>query len=162
MTGTDITVVQPYTGEVLDLAGLSFAQLGELLDSCREWERAHLAAFKHDVQGEILRRMDERAATGQPGAWTIRAGDYKLAGDSPDRTEYPLDETRRELESLVRDGLLTEDAIERVIVPTGYKIARRPLSQLLKLGGEVKARLEAVERPVERPRRVTVTWERSQ
>lgn len=156
--GTELTVV-PFTGEALQLADLSYEQLAEVLASCRDWEREQLQSFKADVQAEVLRRMDERAATGETGAWTIREGDWKLTGDSPDRTEYPVDELREALAELAEDGLISPAAVDKVIVPSGWKVAKRALTQLMKIPG-VADRVREVERPVDRPRRVTVTWER--
>jgi hypothetical protein len=101
--------------------------------------------------------MDGAAACGEPGTWTIRDGDWKLCGDSPDRTDYNLDQLRAVLEALTHAGLISQDAIDEVIVPAGWKVAKRPLAQLAKLGGVVKDAIASCEQPVTRPRNVTVT-----
>lgn len=154
------TTVVPYTGEALALPDMSYEQLGKLLDNARVFERSVLSAFKQEVQDEILARMDAAAKEGAAGAWTVHAeGGVKLSGDSPNRTDYEVDTVRRALKQLVAEGEIKEDVIATVIVPERYKVAKRQLTQLLKLGGRVAEVLKECEQPVTRPRRVTVTLE---
>lgn len=153
------TAVVPYTGEAIVLADTTDAQLAQALDDARLFEQSRLRAFKRELQDELLRRMDAAAARGAQGAWTIRDGEWKLTGDSPDRTEYDLDELRGVLQSLVYAGLISEDVLGEVIVPSGWKVAKRPLAQLAKLGGVVKDAIKSCELPDSRPRNVTVTRE---
>ncbi|MGA2928718.1 MAG: hypothetical protein ABSG43_22560 [Solirubrobacteraceae bacterium] len=155
--GLPALVVVPYTGEALVLAEMTAAQLAEAIDDARLFEQSRLRAFKRELQNEVLRRMDGAAAGGQQGAWTIRDGDWKLTGDSPDRSDYNVDELRTVLRSLAEAGLIGERAIGEAIVPSGWKVARRPLAQLTKLGGTVKDAIVSCEQPVTRPRTVTVT-----
>ena len=70
-----------------------------------------------------------------------------------------VDELRAVLVSLTEAGLIGQDAIDEVIVPSGWKVAKRPLVQLAKLGGVVKDAITSCEQPVTRPRNVTVTRE---
>jgi hypothetical protein len=63
------------------------------------------------------------------------------------------------LASLAHAGLIDTEAIGEVIVPSGWKIAKRPLAQLAKLGGVVKDAIASCEQPVTRPRNVTVVKE---
>ena len=153
------TAVVPYTGEAIVLADTTDAQLAQALDDARLFEQSRLRAFKRELQDELLRRMDAAAARGEQGAWTIRDGDWKLTGDSPDRTDYNIDELRAVLASLVEAGLIGEHLIREVIVPSGWKVAKRPLAQLSKLGGVVKDAIKSCEQPVTRPRNVAVTRE---
>ncbi|MGA2926513.1 MAG: hypothetical protein ABSG43_11050 [Solirubrobacteraceae bacterium] len=53
--------------------------------------------------------------------------------------------------------MIGEQAIGEAIVPSGWKVAKRPLAQLAKLGGTVKDAIGSCEQPVTRPRTVTVT-----
>jgi hypothetical protein len=151
--------VVPYTGEAIVLADITDAQLAQAIDDARLFEQSRLRAFKRELQDEVLRRMDAAAAQGAQGAWTVRDGEWKLTGDSPDRTEYDLDELRGVLQSLVHAGLISEDVVDEVIVPSGWKVAKRPLAQLAKLGGVVKDAIKSCELPDTRPRKVTVTRE---
>lgn len=152
--------VVPYTGEALALPEMTEEQLAVVLDAARQFERMQMRDFKKVVQAEILGRMDRRAASGEDGAWTIHAeGGWTLQGDSPDRTEYPVDELRKALEKLAAAGLIERAAIGNVIVPERYKVAKRKLDQLLKMGGVVKDTIEAVKQPVTRDRAVRVTKE---
>lgn len=154
--------VVPYTGEVLVLADMTFAQLGAILDGARTWERAQLRDFKRSLEEEILRRMDANAAAGVDGAWTVHQDGWKVSGSSPNQgVEYDVDTLRAALEQLVADGVIEQEAIDKVIVPDGYKVAKRPLGQLLKLGGTVRAAIEAVEQPANKTRRVSVSIEAS-
>ncbi|MGA2926512.1 MAG: hypothetical protein ABSG43_11045 [Solirubrobacteraceae bacterium] len=90
--GLAAMVVVPYSGEALVLAEMTAAQLGEAIDDARLFEQSRLCAFKRELQDEVLRRMDGAAAGGKQGAWTIRDGDWKLTGDSPDRSDYNVEE----------------------------------------------------------------------
>jgi hypothetical protein len=149
--------VVPYTGEAVVLADMTSAQLAQALDDARVFEQSRLRAFKRELQNEVLRRMDAAAARGEQAAWTVREGEWKLTGESPDRTDYEVDVLRSVLESLAHARLIAPDAIGEVIVPSGWKVAKRPLAQLTKLGGAVKDAITSCERPVTRPRNVTVT-----
>ncbi|MGA2014173.1 MAG: hypothetical protein ABSH51_27060 [Solirubrobacteraceae bacterium] len=153
-----LTVI-PYTGEAIVPSDMTVAEIAQALDDARLFEQSRLRAFKRELQDEVLRRMDDAAARGQAGAWTIRDGDWKLCGDSPDRSDYHLDQLRGVLASLTHAGLISQSAVGEVIVPAGWKVARRPLAQLAKLGGVVKDAIASCEQPVTRPRAVTVTRE---
>jgi hypothetical protein len=155
---TDYEVV-PYTGEAIELATATDEQLAQLLDQVKEWKRAQLAAFEGAVRDEILHRMDTLAKGGVPGAWTLRAGRYKLTGSSPGQTEYDLSAVRAVLKSLVKTGDITDDAAKKVIVPKGERVSVSAVNQLRKLGGLVDETLGACKVPVTRPRSVSVTVE---
>jgi hypothetical protein len=141
------TAVVSYTGEALVPAEMTDAQLAEALDDARLFEQSQLRAFKRALQDEVLRRMDLAGAQGARGAWTIHDGEWKLTGDSPDRSDYEVEELRAVLHSLADAGLIDSSAIGEVIVPSGWKVAKRPLAQLSKLGGVVKDAIRSCERP---------------
>lgn len=164
---TPVFDVVPYTGralanedgEAVTLTQLTDAQLAAVIDEAKEFALAQLTPFQRAAKDEALRRMDGRAAAGEDGAWTIHAGEWKLTGDSPDRTEYPVDDLRTVLKGLADAKLIDAAAIDKVIVVDKYKVAKRPLTQLLKVSQTVKDAILAVERPVEKSRNVTVTRE---
>lgn len=148
--------IVPYTGEALDLPALNYTQLAEALDEAGRFEREALRGFKSIVREEVLNRMDEAAACGEDGAWTVRAeGGWKLEGDGPDKTGYDVNLLRTKLEVLRDAGKIKQEAIDKVIVPERWKVAKRPLSQLLKLGGEVAEAIRECEHPERRYVRVT-------
>lgn len=151
--------VVPYTGELLSLREMSFEQLGRVLDEAREFETVTLRGFKREVGDEILERMDANAADGVEGAWTVHEGGYKLSGDSPNQTEYNLAKLKEKLGELVERGVIKQEAVNKVIVPSGWKVAKRPLVQLAKLGGEIKAAIDECEETGTKPRRVQVSLE---
>ncbi len=146
----------PYSsGEVISPRDLTNEQLAEALDTTKLFKMTDLAPFERGLKDEALRRMDARAASGEAGAWTMRVEGYKLEGDSPNQTDYDVDRLKAALEDLVAEGKLGQEAIDKVIVPSGWKIAKRALSQLAKLPG-VKEVVDACEVPVTRPRNVRV------
>jgi len=148
------TVLDRTTGELIDLAEVSTDRLGAFLASTRELE-AELRAAKAEVSREVHRRMDAEAR------WTVRAGPYKLSGQSPDRSEYDGEELARALRRLVRRGLITREAAanacERVV---SHRPRKQGIAALLKLGGEVAEAIRPCERAVESERRVSVSVRR--
>lgn len=142
--------VVPYSGEALELADMTFDQLAAVLDAARQFEQVDMRTFKGQVQEEVLRRMDANALEGVTGAWTVHVDDWTIQGDSPNKTEYPVDAVKRVLKALVDEGKIGQPAMDTIIVPERYKVAKRALEQLLKLGGEVAERIKAVEQPVTR------------
>lgn len=147
----------PYSpGEIVSPRDLTDEQLAEVINEAKDFKMIGLALFERGMKNEALRRMDERAARGERGAWTIHVEGYKLEGDSPNQTEYDVDRLKAALEALVNQGMLGQEAINRVIVPSGWKVAKRALSQLVKLPG-VKEVVDTCEVPSTRPRNVRVT-----
>lgn len=145
-----VSLVHPQTGELLDLNSAEADEIARWIESVREWE-ANARAAKQLASEELLRRMDQAAS------WTLRAGDYELKGESPNRVEYAIEDLRGTLTNLVASGAITEEAAEAAVkVETTYKPAKRGINALLKLGGDVAEAVSAAARPVERPRRVTV------
>ena len=129
------TAVVPYTGEALTLLDMSYIQLAQVLDDAKRFEQEALGPFKREVREEVLRRMDDAAAEGIDGAWTVRAGDgWKLEGDSPNQSDYDVQLLRATLAGLMRDGHVKQEMIDKIIVPASWKVAKRRLAQLLKLG----------------------------
>lgn len=150
------TAMIPHTGELLDLGSMSYEQLGAVLDDARQFEKGPFAEFKRAVTAEILGRMDARAAEGEDGAWTIHAEGMEITGDSPNRTEYDLNQLREALKQLVADGKISQAAADKCIVPERWKVAKRALQQTAKVSPEVKAAIDACEQPSTQPRYVTV------
>lgn len=149
--------VVPYTGEAITVRDMSDEQLAALIDDAKDFAQVQLSPFQRGLKDEALRRMDEAAARGERSAWTFRAGPWKVEGESPDRTDYDVDETKRVLLDLATRGLIDEAAVKTVIVPKGWQVSKSGIKQLTKLGGEVKEALEACAHPSTRPRNLSVS-----
>lgn len=143
---TDLVVV-PGTGEAIALNAPSEA-LAQALDEVRELER-ELRVAKQAVGAELLRRMDTQAK------WTMRTDNYEVRGESPaPRTEYDVEQLMEVLDGLVNEGLLSSTAASAATTTTvSYRVSQRGVNALLKLGGEVAARIAACAQEVERVRK---------
>ena len=131
------TVLDRTTGELIDLAEVSTDRLGAFLASTRELE-SELRAAKAEVSREVHRRMDAEAK------WTVRAGPYKLSGQSPDRSEYDGEELARALRRLVRRGV-------PIRTPT-YLVGEHLIwGATARIVGELLARLDGHAQPSKRP-----------
>mgnify|MGYP000847483191 FL=1 len=108
MTGQQLTVVHPATGEILDLAGQPTDQLAGLLNGCRVYQQ-QVADFREQVEQVICDRMDRQNQR------TAVVGTVKLTVNAQARTEWDLERLRAVLADLVRAGLLNEDAAAAVI-----------------------------------------------
>lgn len=147
-------VANPMTGEALELSA-SEEDLAAAFDAAKEME-SRLKEYRGQISSELLRRMDAEAT------WTLRAGSYKMEGESPDRFDYDAEKLLPELTALVKAGKITpgaaHDALERPKAP--LKAKKRGINALLKLGGEVKEAIERCKVPVEKSRSVSVKIER--
>lgn len=149
--GQPITVVNPVTGEVLGLDRPN-EDLVQLLADVREYE-AMLREVKRIVQRELLVRLD------RDGKWTLHLENgLKVSAPSPEPTEE-FDELalRAALLELADEGVLTVEAVDRAIEPVvTYKAHKNGLNALRKLGGRVKAVIDAHASEVVKDRRITV------
>jgi hypothetical protein len=132
-------VVDPMAGEVVDLAVASTDRIADFLVNVRELE-SQLREQKNLAQREILARMDREAA------WTARVGDWVLTAPSPNpRIVYDAETLEAVLAELVESDLIAPNAasaaVERVVV---LKVHKNAVNKLLKLGGAVKARIDAL------------------
>lgn len=145
-----VTLVHPQTGEIIDLHSAASDQIAQWIESVREWE-ANAREAKQLAAAELHDRMDRSAS------WTLHAGEYTIVGESPNRVEYEVGTLRGVLGHLVEDGLITAEAADAAVkAEVTYKPAKRGINALMKLGGAVADAIRACERPVDRPRRVTL------
>lgn len=160
--GELVYAVVPYTGEAIVLRDATAPQLAQLLDDCREFERAQLAGFKRAIQDELIRRIDESVAAGVADSWTWHTpAGWKITADNPGRTDWPVDVLRSALQRLILDKKIDPHWLDDIIVPERFKVARKQLSNLLKVAGPNEAAaLRACEQPTARPRAVRVERER--
>lgn len=147
-------VLNPATGELLDLKSASGVALGEGLEAVRDFE-ARLRETKSAISEELHERMDANAS------WTLHTPDFDLRGESPDRTDYDTDKLINALDELCEQGYVSRAAYEAAVKEeVTYKPQRRGIQALLKLGGEVAERILSCQVPVERPRRVSIARKR--
>jgi hypothetical protein len=111
-TSTEL-VVQPATGEPIDVRAASTEQLAQAVVESQD-TRTALREFEEALGTECLDRLDREAC------WTLRVGDptdtqWELKAPSPTAgTEvYPEYELVRELRRLIADGLITPEGASR-------------------------------------------------
>lgn len=142
--------VDPLTGELCPLDGPTDA-LGTFLADVREIE-SRLREAKAVVTAELLARMDRE------GTWTVRVPGMKITGEAPGRVEYDVEKLRTVVDELVAEGTISQEAAGRAVESRVVWVAHaRGVTALRKLGGHVTAALDLCVRPVDRPRRVTVS-----
>jgi len=151
MTSTDITVINPATGELLTLNAAT-SDLGAYLADIREHEQL-IREAKQLVTGELLARMD------RDGLWTVHTeGGLTLKGGSPAPVvEYDELALRESLLELADQGVITVEAVDRAVEPVvSYKVRAVGVRALAKLGGRVADVIGSHARVVEKRRYVTV------
>lgn len=151
MTGQEI--IHPATAEIIPLDGPT-DQLAEALLNIRNLE-ADLRSVKQQIGDELHRRMDRE------GKWTVHLPDMDVTGQAPSRVEYDAEGLAFRLQALVNRGVITEAAQVAAVEPhTSWKVRKQGVNALLKLGGEVAEEIRATERPVEAPRRISISTKR--
>jgi hypothetical protein len=146
-----VVLVNPRTGEVLGLLEADDGELGEYIEAVRDWE--HMAKVaKRVVSAELHRRMDSEAR------WTMHAGPLTIQGESPDRVEWDAAELRPLLRALVAEELISADAaqaaLKREVV---FTVSKRGVNALRKIGGAVKARIDAIGHEPGKPRAIKLS-----
>lgn len=142
--------LNPATGEVIDLAGASDGQLAESLASVRDYE-SRLRTFKSEVSDELTRRLDKLCK------WTLEVDGFKVVGQSPNRTDYDVEQLGHALSGLMASGVISEEAAKAAVeAEVKLKVKKAGINALLKLGGEVAEAVKACEVPVTTPRRISV------
>lgn len=141
-------VVNPATGEALDLAALDDEGLVQRIHEVRRLQQL-LRELTDELSGEVLRRMDMDARySGQVGEFVVR-------GDGPGQVEYDPDGLRKALRPFVIDGVISQAAVDSAVAEkTVLKVNANGVKALLKRGDDVSAAVEACGQP--KKRRVTV------
>jgi hypothetical protein len=152
-TSTELEVLNPTTGEVIDLASAPTDELAVVLDRIKSHNDA-VSDFRRDVVDEMLRRMDKR------GVWTVHLAGVKVTGQSPAAVEYEdLEAMWRKLRALVHAGELDELAVDdAVTTKTEWTTKAKGINALKKLPA-ARAIIEAHERPSSKRRSVRVETE---
>ena len=149
-------VVNPATGEVIELAGASDVELGQILAGIKHF-RAQISSLKSRIDAELVGRMDHHAK------YTINLPGLRLTAPSPGVVEYDPKALLPVLERAVEESVISEgaasEALEQVIT---YKPRKAGIAALLKgrdLSPARAALAEAIEgckAQATRPRTVTV------
>ena len=155
MTGQQLQVVHPATGELLDLAGQPTGQLADLLAGCRDYQQ-QVADFREQVEREICDRMDmELDRTAQAGGW-------KITVNAAARDEWDLDRLAVVLAELIDRNVISEAAALKVIgqpppKPQPKVLRRQALNVLVKdATPETKALIAECASPVAQRRTVKI------
>lgn len=148
-----VQVINPTTGEVLDLATADDRQLAEWRAAVIDWKRNADQAIGH-VDAEIVRRMDAR------NDHTIRVEGFKLSAPaSADKVEYDGEALFNALWVLAASGEvdLEPDAVRAAVkLETVHKPVASKIAGLLKRGGVIAETIQEHARTIPVARRVKV------
>lgn len=141
-------VVNPVTGEVLDLSSATDELLGRILEQARDVEGG-LKGFKKAIQIEVHRRLDGE------GRWTREAGPIRLVGQGPLTPDYDPGRAREALEVLRDEGKISEATLERCcpLEDPKPKPKKGEIAKLRRSNPDADALLEEAEKPVDQTSR---------
>lgn len=147
----DSVVLNPVTGEVINLANAPLADVARLLDEVRQLE-THLRDLKRTVSEHVLAGMDRQAS------WTLRGGGYELRSSSPvPAVTYDAAALHAALLELVDQGALDRSAVAAAVQEiVDYKPIARGINALTKLGGIVADTIAQHRTEAPKQRYVTV------
>ncbi|HEU4975723.1 MAG TPA: hypothetical protein VFT50_11580 [Baekduia sp.] len=154
---TDMTVVNPATGEVVDL---DTAPTTDLASGLQDLEAllTRLGDFRQLVIDTLAGRMDTANSR------TERVGEFILETNAPTVEDCPVGPLREVLDRLVADGVLDGSVVDRVITtpPPKFPEPRVAKRELNKLKGHADERVtDAISEVVERrPQRRTLKIKR--
>lgn len=153
-TSTDLVVI-PSTGEALSLTQPT-DDLAAAVDFCRDLKRQADTAIR-TIGEELLRRQDKAAS------WTTHTEHFEIVGQSPaPDTEWDVDALRATLTDMVEAEEIADEAFDNALEPVvTWKVRKRGLDAIRKLNDDVRERIDACGRAVERQRRVAVKLKRA-
>lgn len=151
MLGAQPGLIERNTGEVVPLTAATTAHIAEIRDYVRDLE-SQLREAKHLLDAEVVKRMDLACS------WTLRDGPWVLTAPATDTVEvYDGHALRTDLEGLVGDGLIAQEAVDAAVeVLVEYKPRVAGIKALLKRGGAVAEIVDAHRTTAQRDRRVSV------
>lgn len=131
---TALAVMNPATGEVIDLVDATTTDLARAVQAVNELY-GELAAFRQALIDEVAGRMDTANAR------TEQVGDYKLTTNAPTESTYGVQALREELAPLTEgdDAPLNPIVLERLITtpPPAEpepRVDKREVNKLAKSG----------------------------
>ena len=152
-TATELVVV-PTTGEQLALSAPA-DELAAVIDFLREKKR-EIDTVIRLVGDELLSRQDRDAS------WTTKTERFEIVGQSPaPEIEYDLDALDATLKSLLSEEEISAEAYDNAMEWRYVaKVKKRGLDAIRKLNADVRERVDACGKPVEKTRRVNVKLRR--
>lgn len=131
----------PFTGVAIDLDADS-ETLARAIRELRDLDEERKQIVK-DISHELLQRMDQDAS------WTLHFPGLDVSGDTPNRKTYKSERLVKVLEALVTEGKISKEAAQAAVeVEVKYKVKKRGVDAIRKLGGEISKRLYGCEVPI--------------
>lgn len=138
-----LEVFDPRSGEIVDLRKQSDEDLAAFLQWIRDQEEGARRSKKL-ISIELHRRMDGDAL------WTREAETFRIKGAAPPTPDYEAERLRPILEQLVKDGDITEAAMENACpLETKPKAKKQGIKALAKLGKKIADAIKQAEKPVD-------------
>ena len=152
-TQHSVALVNPTSGEILNLESASVADIAGWRAEIKVWE-ASVRLAKHFADQEIVRRMDAL------NSHTIHEGGFKVSAPAAeDKTEYDAERLHSLLSGLAADPEINlhqdavDQAVEQIVV---FKPRARKIAGLYKRGGEIADVIDACTTRVPVDRRVKI------
>ena len=109
-------VIDPASGEVIQLAEATTTRLAALIDDSRDLE-SRVREMKRAVTGELCRRLDDEATL------SVRLGGWKVTAQNPEVTAYDGPALFDALHALVDQDIITLAAAEKAVeITTDYLV----------------------------------------
>jgi len=147
--GQDEVLVDPRSGEVVDLGAAPSDQLIDVVLECRRQE-AMLSKWRKASEDELRRRLERE------GRRVAVVGDYELKVDTGFRREWNADDLRYALDELVRRGVLAAGEIPDGLIKRTVN-GTLALQVLNRLSGEPRELVEDCYRTKSTAPRLTVS-----
>ncbi|CAA9323630.1 MAG: hypothetical protein AVDCRST_MAG68-2108 [uncultured Gemmatimonadetes bacterium] len=145
-TADTVRLFDPATGEELVLADAPLETLAEVRELIRADEENQRLA-KQALDAELHARMDRE------NTLTLHVDGFDITGKPAEVAEWSVEELRVELERLVTDGVLSEEAARKALRPV--VVLKPQAGELKKLAGRFET-VAACRRMVPVARRATV------
>jgi len=131
----------PHTGELIEIAAMSVAEIATLTDEIRDLE-SRLRSLKSDLAAEVTARFDRDRSWN--ASYSHAGVEWKVSTSSDAEVSvWDVTALQELLYDLVEEGLITEEASKRTVVPKiEYKVMASGVNALLK-SPEIAARIEA-------------------
>jgi hypothetical protein len=125
---TTVAVVEPVTGEALELESMAPTELAERLEALDEL-RGRLGDYRRALIDEAASRLDAENTRKRI------FGDFELETNAPSEETYTPARVRAALAPLVAAGKLTAEALDRILVtpdpaPPAERVDKRELNKL--------------------------------
>jgi len=145
-----VALLDPDTGELVDLADAPYALIAQTLDDVDDLRR-RLTSYRAALADEVMSRMDDAAS------WTVHAGVFVMTSNSPTTVEYDAPALWSALQTLAEQGRFGQAAIDRAVSQrVEFKVRANGITALRKLGPDVAQLIDAHGTTVDRQRSVRI------